>query len=104
MRKKRIPSIACPHCGSAAGVRSSEEFTPLCREARLMCENIECGHIFVAQIAIVRTIAPSMIPNPAIDIPIGNQNLRRRKPSDNDNMPPPDNDNLAVADALADTS
>lgn len=64
----------CPHCNALAKARSSEALTPLCRELRYQCTNIDgdapCGHTFVAVIEIRRTIVQSARPNPRIKLPI----------------------------------
>lgn len=88
--KSRIPRITCPHCGSRAIVRTSEQITPTYREVRLTCDNDECGHMMVASISIIRTIRPSLAPNPEIRLPIGNQNLRtaRALPANDDTRVP----------------
>jgi hypothetical protein len=39
------------------------------RELTYVCLNPECGHTYVANLEIVRTLSPSAIPNPAIRIP-----------------------------------
>lgn len=62
--------LKCPHCGSDATIRSSREFSEITREASVQCNNIECAHTWVSQISAVRTIAPSMTPNPRVYIPI----------------------------------
>ena len=88
--KNRLPAIGCPHCGSRAIVRSSEQETLLSRELRLRCDNDACGHQFVAQLLILRTIVPSLSPNTEIRLPFGNPNLRgTRKRHDNDDVPVP---------------
>nr|WP_179220704.1 ogr/Delta-like zinc finger family protein [Sphingomonas laterariae] len=85
--------IPCPHCHGPGSVRTSEQITPLAREARIVCETEECGHIFVVQIEILRTIAPSLTPDPNVTIPGGNQDRRRaRTAPGNDNLPRPAND------------
>ena len=64
----------CPHCDHLSKARSSEPLTPLCREIRYQCMNVNgddpCGHTFVAVIEIRRTIVPSARPNPRINLPI----------------------------------
>lgn len=93
MRRPTLPAIFCPHCRTKAVARSSEEILPTCREVRMMCPNPECAHVFVAEITVVRTIAPSLRPDPAVIIPGGNCDRRRPPPRpDNDNPPAPAND------------
>lgn len=43
------------------------------REASLQCTNVECAHTWVALISAVRTIAPSMTPNPRVHIPLSSR-------------------------------
>ncbi len=62
-------SIRCPHCKAKAATRSSREITPIYREVYLACSNVLCGHTYKASIAVVSTISPSAIPDPAIAIP-----------------------------------
>ena len=66
--KPRIPTIDCPHCASRAIVRSSEGITPICR--KLLFDCTDCGHRFVAQLAILHSVRPSDCPNPAISLPL----------------------------------
>ena len=69
------------------------------RELRLRCDNDACGHQFVAQLLILRTIVPSLSPSTEIRLPFGNPNLRGvKKPHDNDDtpIPVPANDGEAV--------
>ena len=68
--KARIPGIACPHCGEQAVARSSEAVTELCRTLRYRCKNDDCGHDFVAQLAIIHTVRPSLRPNPLVRLPL----------------------------------
>ncbi len=69
-KRPRAPSIPCPHCGARAIVRSSEQITELYRELRLSCENFDCRHTYVASLSVIRTIHPSAMPNPRIQIPM----------------------------------
>lgn len=88
--KSRLPRITCPHCSSRTIVRSSEQVTPTYREVRLTCDDDDCGHTMVASISIIRTIRPSLKPNPEILLPFGNQNLRvgRTRPANDDTRLP----------------
>lgn len=65
----------CPHCEAPAKVRSSKTLTPLYRELRFQCSNVDgdnpCGHTFIASFEITRTIVPSARPNPRIRLPQG---------------------------------
>ena len=90
-KKSRLPGIHCPHCGSRSIVRTSEQVTPIVRELRLACDNIECGFTCVAQLSIIRTVRPSAKPNPTIHLPVGDW-----KPA-NDTGPLPANDDKPAA-------
>lgn len=79
----------CPHCGTRAIAYDSVEVDLLTREIRFSCQNIDCGHTFVAQLAIFRTVRPSMIPNDMVKLPFGQW---RSKPT-NDDAPVPANEN-----------
>lgn len=73
-RQKQRFTHKCPHCGSVAKMRTTRAVTPLFRELRFQCTNVEgdeaCGHTFVASLEITRTIVPSARPNPRIKLPI----------------------------------
>lgn len=63
--------LLCPHCQSTAKVRSSKALTPLYRELRLQCTDIDCGGTYVASVTIDRMIVPSQKPNPRVRLKIG---------------------------------
>lgn len=88
MRSRKIPPIRCPHCHTGTRVRSSEQVTPLIREVRYLCDNDDCGHLFVAQIAIVRTVRRSLSPRPGIDLPV----LPHLRPANDDHRAPANDD------------
>lgn len=73
-RQKQRFTHQCPHCGSLAKMRTTRAVTPLFRELRFQCTNVDgddaCGHTFVAALTIERTIVPSARPNPRITLPI----------------------------------
>jgi hypothetical protein len=60
----------CPHCRAPSAVRSSEELSPLLRLLYFRCRNDMCGHVFIAHLEAVRTVSPSAIPNPEIQLPL----------------------------------
>lgn len=62
--------LTCPHCQGDAVIRTSRAISEITREASVQCENVECAHTWVAMISAVRTIAPSMRPNPRVYIPL----------------------------------
>lgn len=63
-------TIKCPHCDSRAIARSSREMSPTLREIVYMCVDPECGHTYVANLEIVRTLSPSATPNLAVRLPL----------------------------------
>ncbi len=94
----RLPAIACPHCDAKAIVRDSTEITPMVRELRLSCTNEDaCGHTFVAQLSVIRTIRPSVAPKADVRLPFG---AWSKKPA-NDDHPTPANDDHGLAAAIA---
>lgn len=76
--------IRCPHCRAVAAVRSSKDLTPLYRELRLQCTDIECGGTYVASVTIDRMIVPSQKPNPRVRLKVGQP---RTTPAANDDTP-----------------
>lgn len=54
--------IRCPHCKSRAIARNSREMSDTLREITYQCDNVECGHTYVANLEVVRTLSPSAIP------------------------------------------
>lgn len=87
----RLPAIHCPHCGERSIVRDSVAVTDMVRELRLNCMNDECGHTFVAQLSIVRTIRPAARPKLSVNLPFGEW---RKRPA-NDDVPDAANDTEA---------
>jgi len=98
--RARLPLIPCPHCDARARVRTSSQETLLSRELRLQCENIDCGHTFVAQLEIIRTVVQSARPNPAVHLPVGSP--RPRHAANDDSPPLPANDEAPASEEAAD--
>lgn len=65
-----VLGMNCPHCRKRAQVRTSNEITLTMREVYFLCTNIVCGHSWVAVIEATRTISPSGIPNPKVNLPV----------------------------------
>ncbi len=86
--------MRCPHCQTRMTVRDSLEITSLARELRYRCENDDCGATFVAQLELIRTVRPSGVPNPAVQLPLANQNLRHGadRPANDDHVVPANDD------------
>lgn len=61
--------FTCPHCGTAAVIRSSKQITPILWEHYCQCKNVECGFTFCGAFHIERELSPSSRPNPAIVLP-----------------------------------
>lgn len=83
----------CPHCEARAKVRSSRTISRLVRESYYQCSDVECGHTFVAQISVIRTISPSAKPRAGVAIPFG----VNRVPMAPRAPPAPANDPLPIA-------
>lgn len=94
MSRASLPAVTCPHCGGRTTIRTSSPVSPLTREVRYRCENDECGHVFAADLSIIRTLVPSARPNPAIKLPLANQNLvgARKRPANDDERTPANDD------------
>lgn len=63
-------TMACPHCGSRMRTITSRQLSTLVREIYFDCMNVDCSHRCVAQLGIVRTLVPSLIPNADVSLPI----------------------------------
>lgn len=63
-------TIRCPICSTRAIARSSRELSVTLREITYRCENDECGHVYVANLEVMRTIVPSILSNPDVSIPL----------------------------------
>jgi hypothetical protein len=86
--------LDCPHCNSPATIRTSRPLSETVREASVQCTNVWCAHTWITQIAAVRTISPSMTPNPKVHIPLSPRSPAANQPSTNQleltmNHPPP---------------
>ncbi len=90
----RLPGIICPHCNKRSIVRDSVQVTATVRELRLSCQNDDCGHTFVGQLSIVRTIRPAARPNPRVVLPFGEW---RSRPANDDTRVPANDDTTPAA-------
>ncbi len=70
-------TIACPHCLAKAQAVHSEELSPLLREITYRCSNWRCGHVYVAGLEVLRTLAASAMPAPGVQLPVSR--LARRE-------------------------
>jgi hypothetical protein len=46
----RIPGMTCPHCETRSIAYDSVKIDRLTREIRYRCADVDCGHVFVAQL------------------------------------------------------
>lgn len=67
VKRHRMP---CPHCGTSAKSTKTNPIDRLYYELTLRCENDECMFTFVASMAPVRVLQPSLTPHPDVRIPI----------------------------------
>ncbi|HEY5804876.1 MAG TPA: ogr/Delta-like zinc finger family protein [Lysobacter sp.] len=74
----KAPSMCCPHCKHTASARTSTQLSPLYREVTYTCRNTDCGHVFVAGLEAIRTLSPSAIPDPEINLPFS-RHVRQRQ-------------------------
>lgn len=75
--------MCCPHCQTAATIRTSRTLSPLSREIYYQCTNVFCGHTWRSLLSAVRTIVPSQTPNPSVFISVSE---RSRKANTNDDQ------------------
>ncbi|MGO1072691.1 ogr/Delta-like zinc finger family protein [Lysobacter sp. CA199] len=66
----KAPSMRCPHCKGKASARTSVELSLLYREVTYVCLYSLCGHVFVAGLEAIRTLSPSAMPDPEVDLPL----------------------------------
>lgn len=60
----------CPHCRTRATARTSREMSPTFREVTYQCNNVECGHTYVVNMEFARTLSPSAMPDPTLQLPV----------------------------------
>jgi hypothetical protein len=63
-------TISCPHCHGRVRTQTSRQLSTLVREIYYECVDVDCGHRFVAQLGIVRTLVPSLKPSKDVTLPI----------------------------------
>ncbi|WP_277353497.1 ogr/Delta-like zinc finger family protein [Achromobacter anxifer] len=68
----------CPHCGNWATVRHSTEISDTVRILYFTCRALGCGHTWKSHLEMVCTITPSLVANPAVNLPLSpkSENLR----------------------------
>lgn len=50
-------------------MRDTRQITPLVRELRYQCEDVDCGLTFRAELVITHEISPSGRPRPGLKLP-----------------------------------
>lgn len=66
----RVIGLPCPHCNNGVKALKSRTLSPLLKEITFRCNNIECNHVFVASLEVLRTLSLSNTPNYELKIPI----------------------------------
>ena len=66
----RVISIPCPHCLSRVRATKSRTMSNMFKEITYMCQNDECGHVFIAGLEVLRTVSLSAIPAGDVRIPV----------------------------------
>ena len=69
----------CPHCKCIARLHSLHAEGLLFREHVYCCSNPYCGHNFIVRSEVGRTLTPSKIPNPNVNIPISARATKRQE-------------------------
>ena len=69
----------CPHCKCIARLHSLHAEGLLFREHVYCCSNPYCGHNFIVRSEFGRTLTPSKIPNPNVNIPISARATKRQE-------------------------
>lgn len=87
-RAPRMPKVDCPACAGTAFARTIGKHTLLYRELYYHCRDDRCGHVFVVTMEAVRTIRPSMRPNPVERLPLTNWPAIANDRGANDDPPP----------------
>ncbi len=75
--------INCPHCGERLKVRTSRDASSIVRELYLQCENVQCAFTCKAHLALVNTIAPSMVQKKGVYIPMSRVAEKRAADKEN---------------------
>lgn len=66
----RVIGIPCPHCKASVRAVKSRTMSDMFKEITYVCQNYECGHVFVAGLEVLRTLSLSATPNCAVRIPM----------------------------------
>ncbi|OEZ98781.1 ogr/Delta-like zinc finger family protein [Duganella phyllosphaerae] len=66
----RVIGLPCPHCDYTVRAVKSRTMSAMFKEITYMCQNPECGHVFVAGLEVLRTLSLSAVPKPDVRIPM----------------------------------
>lgn len=66
----------CPYCGRRCYSSNARQQAPTVREVRYTCGNVECGCIFIAQIAATHVLVPSALPGAQVNLPLSQVLIR----------------------------
>lgn len=72
----RVISLPCPHCSHKVRAAKSRTMSTMFKEITYMCQNPDCGHVFVAGLEVLRTLSLSAIPAADVRIPLS-QHVRQ---------------------------
>lgn len=70
MGHKTFNRTLCPHCDTPCKSGATKQLAKTYREIRYTCTNDECGFVFIAAIEPIRTLIPSHMPSPDVNIPM----------------------------------
>lgn len=73
----KISTLPCPHCQGRVRARKTRPMSALMTEITYMCQNPDCGHVFIASLEVVRSLTLPPSPNPEVHIKLS-QHARRR--------------------------
>ena len=92
-----MPGGDCPSCGQRAFARQTGKKSLLYSEVYYVCRDvIGCGHHFVVGISVLRTVRPSVRPDPLESLPMTTWRAAANDRAANDDGPP----NEPAADAM----
>ena len=66
----RVIGLPCPHCAYTVRAVKSRMMSAMFKEITYMCQNPDCGHVFVAGLEVLRTLSLSAMPKADIRIPM----------------------------------
>lgn len=70
---KRALRVTCPHCGTKAPTCHAVRVSETLERWDAVCPNADCAAVFFGSTAIEGERRPSLKPNPAVRLPLGNR-------------------------------